>query len=333
MRISVFCDTPLDYKYRSIWSQLHEVDLISDNFSVMMKLLFSVRGKKIYHIRYIKYRGVILTALRMLTIILLCFLSRTKIVWTCHNIFEHTFSSVMYNRMLRNILCLSSSVIMVFHQDIKSALPSRYWKKVIVANFGNMTDIFGKRPCSNSDFINKYELWCEEKSKSAQLITVSTAQRTDLSPLFQIPSIINKIIICPGVDIEKSSSKNLFIYNSSFVKAEVLELLRNRNGFLVGFIGHNNLSVATSLYMYASFGIPVICINSRPCSTIVEEYEFGVVIDSDDNIDDCYFKIMDNYEFYSNQCNIFIENNSWSISGEKHRAMIQQCFEGILTNE
>ena len=95
----ILCESRLDFKYKMIFSKLDkDFVIIEGGFIKLMKVL--IRKKSFYHIRYIKYRGPIITSLKLLIIFVFCKFSQSKIIWSCHNIYEHNFSSKKFNDLL-----------------------------------------------------------------------------------------------------------------------------------------------------------------------------------------------------------------------------------------
>lgn len=270
-KITVFCDSALDYKYKSIFGRMNNIRLVSGSWGRNLLGMIRDDGKKIYHFRYIKFRGYLFTIIRMAATILISKLTRTKIVWSCHNIEEHTFQSEHFNSIMRTFLCMFSSEIIVFHVDLIVALPKWCRNKISVACFGNMYDSFSSNRTENQDFVRSYTKWRTENDVNTlpNLVSISTAKRNDLEPLFNLESSskLNAMVISPGVKYETRDLNKCFLFSKSPVRKEVFEILTENAETIVGYVGHNNMSVPTSIYMYASFGIPLICSNYAPSSS------------------------------------------------------------------
>ncbi|KZX55637.1 hypothetical protein A3712_07080 [Vibrio sp. HI00D65] len=324
--VKVFCDSPIDFKYKSIFSGIDNLDVISGGFFYIVKEIINLSDKNaIYHFRYLKFRGYIFTLLRLVFIIALAKMKSVKIVWSCHNVYEHTFKSKFYNGLIRNIVVFFSDSIVVFHSDIKCRLPSYCHKKIHVATFGDMKDHFLCQNQVNVDFKNKLESWRENHKGDLNIISISTAKKNNLRCLNDGKGIFS-LIIAPNLDIGFSTSNNCMVYNDGFVKKEVVDLLISSDR-LVGFVGHENLSVPTSIYMYASFGIPIISLDNVPSNNIVYRNSLGKVLCDYSDLHHVYNEIYHNYEFYSSNCKDFIEKCSWKHSSDVHTKMLAVLFD------
>lgn len=92
---------------------------------------------------------------------------------------------------------------------------------------------------------------------------------------------------------------------------------------VVGYVGHVNISVPTSLYMYASFGIPVIGLNMEPIASIINQYRIGVTISSMNEFPEAYNDVLKRYNEFSSSCSRFLEQNNWSDSASIHREFLE----------
>jgi len=245
----------------------------------------------------------------------------SKIVWSCHNIYEHNIPSRVYNDFLRIVLSLVSSNIIVFHKDIIRYLPSFSHKKIKVACFGDYRIFIENQNEPNPDFRQKYNKWLDlRKIKHPELISISAAKRNKIHTFLSqlISSSINCLIIAPG---QKPSnldlSNNIFLYNNGFVRKEISEIL-NGDKMLIGLIGHNNISVPTSLYMFASYGIPIIGLDIEPINSIIEEYLIGEVLKDGSNLEAITILIKSRYKYYQKNCEVFLNQNSWVHSSAIH---------------
>ena len=98
MKKIILSETRVDFKYKNIFGRNSDLQVIDGGFIELLKIL--VKKKSYYHIRYIKYRGYLLTPLLILVVYFLSKLSRSKIIWTCHNIYEHKIPSKKFNNFL-----------------------------------------------------------------------------------------------------------------------------------------------------------------------------------------------------------------------------------------
>ena len=321
----ILCESRLDFKYKMIFSKLDkDFVIIEGGFIKLMKVL--IRKKSFYHIRYIKYRGPIITSLKLLIIFVFCKFSQSKIIWTCHNIHEHNIKSKKINDILRYVIFKFSSDIIVFHKDLIKYLPKNALAKTHVASFGNFKEFIENNDNENIDFKNNYRAWLNHLSiSSPNIIFISAAKKNNLKLL--IDGVTNKSINCLVINPKSTfdSNKigdNIFFYNK-FVYGGVNNILNTENK-IVGYLGHDNISVPTSLYMFTSYDIPVIAINNEPLNTIINEYEIGIVVTKSEEIVIAYKTIIRNYEKYQNNISFFNENNNWSNSGEIHYKLFEK---------
>ena len=97
---------------------------------------------------------------------------------------------------------------------------------------------------------------------------------------------------------------------------KVVQIFKS-NRKIVGFIGHSNVSVPTSLYMFASFDIPILGYNFKPINTIINDFKIGKIV-NDEDIQLEVNEIKKNMNFYKSNLKSFIKSNSWDKSAEKH---------------
>ncbi len=320
MRITILSESSFDYKYQNIFNRNPEIKVIEGRYFKLLKIL--IKNKSFYHIRYIKYRGVILTFSRIVLVYFASKISGSKIIWSCHNIYEHNIPSKRLNDILRFLLCLISFKVIVFHKDLIKYLPQFAHKKVLVASFGNFKEFIENKVKENKEFKQLYQKWLEKKNiKYPDIVSISAARRNNLAPLVEglNGKKQNVLIIAPNQEIENKSNleSNILVYNNNLVDREILSIL-NRSGKLIGYIGHENISVPTSIYMYASFGIPIIGLNIEPVSTIIREYAIGEVIDAQIPVEDAIYRIKKNFDYYQKNCITFLQNNSWEKSASIH---------------
>lgn len=323
-RITVLSESSYDFKYKNIFSKIDGLDVIEGNF--LSLLLNMIKSNTFYHIRYIKYRGKFLTILRILLVTFFALITRTKIIWTCHNIYEHTFpsSSYKYNDFVRYIISLISFRIIVFHKDISCHFPDSVKKKIIVSSFGNFDNFLKNKNGTKKDFIKKFIDWKKQKKiKEPDIISVSAAKINNIELLIEgaIRYKINTLVVCPRISI-KTNDDNIFIYDD-FVYREIDSILTNSSK-LVGFVGHSNISVPTSIYMFASYGIPIIGLEKKPVSSIIRDNKIGIIINSSEDVMEALREIRENYNSYRMNCQNFILRNSWENAAKSHQIIFQE---------
>ena len=208
MKKYILCESRLDFKYKMIFSKLdNDFEIIEGGFIKLMKVL--IRKKSFYHIRYIKYRGPIITFLKYIIIFIISKVSNSKIIWTCHNIYEHNIRSKNINYILRYFISKISSDIVVFHKDLIKYLPKSAKYKIHVASFGNFKSFIENQKKENIDFTFKYNAWLNKISiLSPDIISISAAKKNNLKFLFN--GVNDKNINCLVINpIAKSGPKAL----------------------------------------------------------------------------------------------------------------------------
>jgi len=313
-------ESKIDYKYSNIYNRIDNLEPLEGTFLFLMKKLISSRNS-IYHIRYIKYKNFISSFSRLLIIFLISRISQSKIVWTCHNIYEHNIPSKRANIILRLFITTIVSDIIVFHEDLLKYLPKNSLKKTTVACFGDFKSFIENQKVINNDFKDKYHKWLKSKKSSyPNIVSISAAKKNNLKLLIDgvANTQINTLIIAPNSKIEvPKEASNIFIYRN-FVFSEVKTILNTKNNF-IGFIGHENISVPTSLYMYASYKIPIIAFNIEPVNSIITMYQLGISIKNPQELEKAYYTILDNYDTYVENVLFFLKENSWEKSALVHR--------------
>ncbi len=320
-KIIILSESKYDFKYKNIFNPIKSIEVVEGKFFELLRLMF--QKNTVYHIRYIKYRGIFSTIFRLLLIFFVSRLTQTKIIWTCHNIFEHNIPSKKINTIFLRFISFMSDRIIVFHKDLIEYIPKHFSKKITVSCFGDFKSYFLNQAVKNADFSNKLNIWCKDnRSNNFDLLSISAAKRNNLE--FLINSVknteLNSLIIAPKSKLNVNN-RNIFIYND-YVSKEINQILSN-NINSIGFIGHDNISVPTSIYMYASYGIPIIALDYKPVSSIIKNYKLGYIVD-ETNIEQCIKKIKMNYEDYQKNLSIFLEKNNWEFATKTHEKMLER---------
>ena len=321
----ILSESKYDFKYKNIFSRIPNIEVIEGGFTKLLKIL--LKRQSFYHIRYIKYKNPFWALLRILIIFFTSKISNSKIIWSCHNIYEHNIPSKRINDILRTIICLISYRIIVFHKDLIKYLPQFARNKVIVASFGNFKGFIENKTKKNKEFELLYNEWLKKRNIiSPDIVSISAAKRNNLAPLIEGLNGYHKnaLIIAPNHKIKNKSnlSFNIFIYSNNCVEREISGILKN-SANLIGYIGHENISVPTSIYMFASYGIPVICLNVEPVNSIINDYKIGEILNEENEIKILIEKIRSNYEFYQKNSKIFLSENSWKKSAVNHNIILK----------
>ena len=77
--------------------------------------------------------------------------------------------------------------------------------------------------------------------------------------------------------------------------------------------------------MFSSYGIPVICYDIEPNSNIVLANQIGEVIQFNSDTESIIEKIntiKNNYDWYKEKCDSFINNNSWNKCSIVHKEIL-----------
>ena len=313
-------ESKIDYKYSNIYNRIDNLEPLEGTFLFLIKKLIS-RRNSIYHIRYIKYKNFISSFSRLLIIFLISRISQSKIVWTCHNIYEHNIPSKRANIILRLFITTISSNIIVFHEDLLKYLPKNSLKKTTVACFGDFKSFIENQKVINNDFKDKYRSWLKSKNSSyPNIVSISAAKKNNLKLL--IDGVTNKDINCLIINPKstfdyKELGNNIFFYKK-FVYGDINNIL-NTKSKIIGYVGHDNISVPTSLYMYASYKIPILAFNIEPVNSIITKYQLGISIKNPLELEKAYYTILDNYDTYVKNVLFFLKENSWEKSALVHR--------------
>lgn len=315
--MKILCESRIDYKYSQIFRNIQGIELVQGNFFSLLKVL--LKEKCIYHIRYIKYRGILPTLFRLIIINVAVKISESKIIYTCHNIYEHKIKTPTWNNLIRSLITFMSTEIIVFHPSLKNHLPRNCRHKIKTASFGDFKEFFDSQTEVNSSFCKALNSWKESSNiLSPELISITTATKSGLEYyLTNLDKNYFYLVICPHVQLPDIQNENILVFNESFVKKEVSEILKTSEN-IIGLIGHDNISVPTSIYMFASYGIPVIVTDVEPLNEIISNYRFGEIIRPGVNLNDCILKIKSNYNTYQKGCLNFLKENSWEKSTKIH---------------
>lgn len=313
----------VEYKYLQIIKHL-PIDYIPTNFIGILKgLLFRQRraDRTIVHIRYIQFRGYIVTTLLYAALILACKIRSARIVWSCHNIYEHGIPSPVYGDFLRGMLSWACFKIIVFHPSLKKHL-GRQQHKVIVANFGGFKAfVLEKSHNKNSEFLATYQKWLGQINRTcADIVFVGEYKaRKNIEMLIEFAhrnSTVNILIVAHKAPSIPNCPTNLLLHNQSMIYGELDIVLRGKN--TIGFVAHDNYSVPTGVHLYADYGVPILGVDIEPVSCFIDDYRCGEVFTNLDDLKQAYANVSTHYNDYSNGMKKLAAENTWERSAESH---------------
>jgi hypothetical protein len=245
-----------------------------------------------------------------------------KLIYTCHNFTEHNFKDDRVNNYVRNLLVSEASEIIVLDQYLVEKLSvgnDNIKSKISVVTFSSFKEYFEAFDETNNSFVSEYQAWKKVLNIENPDVLLASASYRSLEKFKSTfrNSIYNFLCVVPNLVSNSDFSDNVLVFNNGFVKKEMKELLKNSK--VIGLVALDNCSVATSLYMFASFDIPVIVLDVPPMNSIVRTFRIGETFMVDEEIDKPLKLIMNDYEEYSKRCKDFLNDHSWSKSHDVHR--------------
>lgn len=313
----------VEYKYRKVIEQL-PVEYIPTNYVGILKgLLFRKHeGRRlIVHLRYIQFHGYIMTAILYCVLALICKLRGARIVWSCHNIYEHGVPSLAYGDFLRGMLCRASSRVIVFHSSLKKYL-HQCANKVEVANFGNYKEfILDPSLEKHPEFLQTYRSWLEKMGRhSADIVFIGEYKaRKNVDMLVEFARENRDaavLIIAHRTPPIADCPTNLLLHNRSKIFGELDEVLRGE--YVTGFVAHDNLSVPTSIHLYADYDVPILGLDVEPVSCFIKDYACGVTFSSLDSLERAFFSLKTGREAYTRGMKKLAADNTWEKSAQAH---------------
>lgn len=322
----IFAESRLDFKYKKFLRELaNEYHLLT--FSGVLKLAFKPLPKTqqcYFHVRYLKWRGPRLTRLYYTILIAICQVRNIRLVYTCHNLWEHNFQNKQVNLRVRTFLMKHAHDIIVLNESLRDYLieeNAQLANKVKVAHFSDFSEYFDSQDEPNEDFQKKYDAWLSRRGiDRPDLLLVSASYRSleSFKPLFN-QSTYHVLCIVPNLIVKDGFGDKVMLYHEGFVKKEVTDLL-NMPG-MIGLVGLDNGSVATSLYMFASYGIPMLVLDRPPMDRLTTEFEIGELFDLEDDLDQKISQVNNDYQRYRAGCKNLLKAHTWEKSYELHRTV------------
>ena len=320
---TIICDSSYDYKYRQIFDRIDYVSVIEGDFKTLTHAILKCK-KPIFHVRYIKSSGFLFGSLRYLILIFLTYLKGGKILYTCHNINEHNIKIKFINDFYRFLFSFLAFKIVYFEKSIRNHNYNLFYNKGVIANFGSFKHFLIQKNKKSLDFEKLINRWGH--AFQIDIISVSSARLSYIEGFFNKIQSTNfkSLIINPKKNTQDYLMTNNQLRFFKPVYHEINDILL-KNNELIGFVGHFNISVSTSLYMFASYEIPIICYDIEPNNNIVSINKIGEVIQINSSISEIIAKInliKKNYKLYQKNCTNFIRKNSWDKSSEIHKNII-----------
>lgn len=279
--IVLYFGETIDYKYRQIMKHLPSVDYRPGKLKSIVKELLKKPFRSrdmVVHVRYIFWRGHLQSLFIYTLIVTLCKLKNCRLVWSCHNLYEHSIPSRRFSAFLRKFMARFSDAIIVFHQAMTPYLHP-FVGKVTVANFGEFkSHIRDPAHPKNPDFMSRYQAWLDQRQiESPDVIFIG-----DYKPAKNIEFLVelahrrsdwNIVLIAPKMTRPENLPKNVFLYRECRVFGELDHVLKSRQ--VIGFIGHDNLSVPSGFHLYSAYSVPMVGIDVEPVRSLLEEWGCG----------------------------------------------------------
>jgi glycosyltransferase involved in cell wall biosynthesis len=329
----IYAEQGLDYKYEQIFGDL-EVDYVPVTvYGFVSQILRPLDSGTdyYYHIRYLRWRGHLLTLPMYLVVIALCLVRGVTIVWSCHNVVGHTIPDERYNRILRSLIGWAATDIIVFHESLRPYLHP-HEDKVHVACFGSFQEFFRDHSTRNPDFEKRYREWVKQRGidgPDVVFVGVYTRHKNIewLVDHLRAGDAPDGLVIAPGypepdgIQHSEQQPENLLLAADQKVIAEVDDVLQL--GMPIGYVAHDNLSVPTSIYVYASYGIPMIAYDVDPLAPIVREHQLGAVFSRPADIGVVLERVRAEYETYRAHTAKFLETCTWERSRAVHASVFR----------
>lgn len=302
----ILSDRAIDYKSKLlIPSNYKQLDV---SLRSLLEHIIFKNNVCCFHFRYLHLKGWVKPVVRYAVIFTLLKIRNVPILWSMHNFHEHMANSISLNNVIKKYLLKEAKAVIVFHKSIKKKMPIQIQEKVYVSNFGSVKNIINMKSGEEERFWKEYELW--KGSNEVDILIVSTALHNDYRSFVENLDSKYNILIINKFDNWNYIKDNIFLFKGSFFTG-IDKVIRENNRDLIGVIFHNNLSVATSYYLYSDYNIPIITNNTTPNNDIIEEFNMGVVLSKRTSINECINEIKSRYSHYSENSNTFSKVNTW----------------------
>lgn len=308
-------------KYNSIYKNSDVKFILIRNKDLLLNL-FARNSINNYHLRYLGLKDV-KSHFFYFIVPLLLKIRGVRFIWTMHNYLDHYSSSRFVNVLLNYWILLFVNDCIVFHESIKTKLLF-FKKKIHVTKFWGTgykenLALLG----SDQNAIDQVKEKLKQKYYEAVVVSISTAKKNDAystSYYFKELGAL-MVFIDPKGDFEYKVNRNEnVLYIKSFVGLEFWNYVSSLE-VSIGIIGHYNYSVATSLFTFAEFEMPMLCIDVPANNEIIELNGLGQIFNGKESFEQSILEIQKNYLLYQKKCREFIANYSNDEINELHQRL------------
>ena len=321
----VIAEDERDFKYRQVVERM-PVEYRHVKYSRFILWLLrpgtvSKNRNTYFHIRYLKWRGWLRSIPVYLVLVTLCRLRGVRIVWTLHCVWEHFMPSRRQNALLRQLVSRAADKIIVMHPKVALHLPPSQRRKVLTANFGTFRPAVERAALEatpNHAFTRRFNDWRHQLGigrPDIVMVSASVLEANDLFDFLEDNPDLSGLVIGAQLE-ERSCGPNVLLIRER-VYAEVDAILRGDG--IVGYCPNDNVSVPTSIYTFAAYGIPLIGKDVSPVCDILGDSGVGGVYNSVDEMRDVYEGIMGDYAGYRARCSALLAKDTWDASADVHR--------------
>lgn len=332
VRPRIIAESRVDYKYRKITENL-AVDYEQHTFAGLCRSLIGFRGRRrpsVLHLRYLKWRGYVATLARYALLLTLARVTGVRVVWSAHNVREYSIPTRWYNLLLRRLVTRAADVVIVFDRALLDFLDLP-GGKVQVASFGEYRSFYREPGESDERFRAVSTSWLADRGlEGFDLVSVGAyAPSKRVEALLEIAAAnpdLAVLVVAPEMP-EQDPPANVLLW-TSWVQEALVEVFQT--GRPVGFLGHSNLSVPTTFYVFASFGIPVLALDAVPVTSMVQEHDVGAVVTDPETpaARSAFDSIRARYGSHVEACAAFMADHSWERSARVHERVFTRPGSG-----
>lgn len=322
----IYSSSSAGAKYNRIYNALG-IHCVQINHIELLKVLKSKKMCKdvdFYHLRYLNLDSISKYGFYLVLPIFLK-LRNIRLVWTVHNIEDHQAKNLWLNKFLNYYLVYTSYKSVVMHSYLKKKFPKRLRRKITIAHFGPLApEDVSTQLASDQKNINLLNKFIEKKAQSVVLFSISTASKNQAYKLSNYVSDECLLVFVDpkGIFKNKICKSNNTLYIAEKVGTDFLNHLKKIR-FSFGVVGHDNGSVATSVYLFATMKIPILALDYAPNSHIVEKNNIGYIYKNDNNLEDISSNLKINYEEYTMNTTKFTQKHSWKKTIKIHKKIFR----------